>query len=138
MRYTGKALKVRAAMNRAGEHLTDEQALESMELYPLWASYIGKPLLKDRRVRYEDGLYKVQQEHTPQEHQPPSVHTAALYSRIMAPGSIEAWVSGQSYGKGVEVIHNGWVWLSGVDNNIWEPGAAGVYENIWKRVKEVT
>lgn len=134
MRYTGKAIKVRAAMDKAGGHLTDEQALESMELYPLWKDYIGKPLLKDRRVRYEDGLYKVQQEHTPQAHQPPSVHTAALYSRITA-GGPEVWVSGQSYGAGVEVIHNGWVWLSGVDNNIWEPGAPGVYENIWKQVR---
>ena len=69
---------------------------------------------------------------------PPSVHTAALYTRVQEPGSgPEAWVQGQSYAKDVEVTHNGGVWLSGVDNNIWEPGAAGVFENIWKRVRDV-
>lgn len=38
--------------------------------------------------------------------------------------------------KLVEVIHNGGVWLSGVDNNVWEPGAPGVYDNVWKRVSD--
>lgn len=133
MRYTGKAMKVRAAMDKAGGHLTDEQALESMELYPQWAACIGKPLLKDNRVRHEDGLFKVQQEHTPQAHQPPGVHTAALYSRITADAP-EPWVSGQSYAKDAKVTHGGKTWISMVDNNVWEPGAAGVYESIWKEV----
>ena len=39
--------------------------------------------------------------------------------------------------NGVEVAHKGGIWLSGVDNNIWEPGAVGVHENIWKRVRRV-
>ncbi len=135
MRYTGKALKVRAAMDKAGAVLTDAQALESKEMYPWWKEFIGKTLLKDRRVRYEDGLFTVQQEHQPQAHQPPSVHTAALYSRITA-GGPEVWVNGQSYGEGVEVIHIGWVWLSKVKNNVWEPGAPGVHETIWEKVRE--
>ena len=25
-------------------------------------------------------------------------------------------------------------WISMVDNNVWEPGAAGVYDSIWKEV----
>ena len=31
--------------------------------------------------------------------------------------------------------HNGVKYISMVDNNIWEPGAPGVYENIWKKVE---
>lgn len=133
MRYTSKALKVRTAMDKAGEALTDEHALESMELYPQWASCIGKPLLKDKRVRYEDGLYKVQQEHTPQAHQPPSVHTAALYTRITLPDEVLDWAPG-SWDKNVKVRHNGKVWLSMVPNNTWEPGGPGVHDNVWKEV----
>ena len=117
--------------------LTEEQALASEHLFDEWQTRIGTTATQGEYLRYEDGLYRVQQEHTIQEHQPPSVHTAALYTRIQEPGSgPEPWVSGQSYAKGTEVIHHGGVWLSGVDNNIWEPGAAGVFDNIWKRVRD--
>ena len=34
-----------------------------------------------------------------------------------------------------KVTHNGVKYISMVDNNIWEPGAPGVYENIWKKVE---
>lgn len=35
-------------------------------------------------------------------------------------------------GAGSKVTHNGVKYISQVDNNFWEPGAPGVYENIWK------
>ena len=57
----------------------------------------------------------------------------ALFSRINASGEIPAWVQG-SYAKDVQVTHGGKTWISMVDNNVWEPGAAGVYDNIWKEV----
>lgn len=34
-----------------------------------------------------------------------------------------------------KVTHNGEKYISMVDNNIWEPGAPGVYDNIWKKVE---
>ena len=40
------------------------------------------------------------------------------------------------YQTGSKVTRNGVKYISGVDNNIWEPGAPGVYENIWKVVEE--
>ena len=39
-----------------------------------------------------------------------------------------------AYAKGAKVTHNGKKWTSTADNNVWEPGAAGVYESIWKGV----
>lgn len=117
--------------------LTPEQALENRALFDLWQERIGSQATTGEYLRYEDGLYRVQQEHTIQAHYPPSVHTAALYTRVQEPGSgPEAWVQGQSYAKDVEVTHVGGVWLSGVDNNVWEPGSPGVYDNIWKRVRD--
>lgn len=36
--------------------------------------------------------------------------------------------------NGSKCSHNGSNYVSQVNNNIWEPGAPGVYENIWKKV----
>lgn len=37
---------------------------------------------------------------------------------------------------GSKCTHSGKKWESMVDNNVWEPGAFGVDENIWREVKE--
>jgi hypothetical protein len=110
--------------------LPDDIAVEYPDLYPVWME--GMALKANDRIQHEGGLYRVQQAHTA-EH-PPSVHTAALYTRIQSPGAVEAWAQGQSYDSGVQVTHNGKTWLSMVDNNVWEPGAAGVYKSIWREV----
>jgi len=117
-------------LDSIAEALPDEIAVEHVDLYPVWME--GMALGIGDRVQHDDGLYRVQQAHTA-EH-PPSVNTAALYTRINAPGEIPAWVTGQSYAKDVQVAHKNKVWLSMVDNNTWEPGAAGVFDSIWKEV----
>ena len=38
--------------------------------------------------------------------------------------------------EGVVCTHNGRYWLSHVPDNVWEPGALGVYDNIWEDVTE--
>lgn len=38
------------------------------------------------------------------------------------------------YQAGSKVTHNGKKWESMVPNNVWEPGAFGVDQNIWKEV----
>lgn len=112
--------------------LPDDIAVDHVDLYPQWAQ--GVALAIGDRVQHKGGLYRVQQAHTA-EH-PPSVNTAALYTRIQSPGEVQAWVQGQSYAKGVEVTHGGKTWESMVANNVWEPGAVGVYDSIWKEVLE--
>ena len=110
--------------------LNDDQALQFTDLYPVWME--GMALKANDRIQHEGGLYRVQQAHTA-EH-PPSVNTAALYTRINAPGEIPAWVAGQSYAKDAQVAHGGKTWISMVDDNAWEPGAAGVFDSIWREV----
>ena len=109
--------------------LPDEIAVEHVDLYPVWME--GMALGIGDRVQHNGGLYRVQQAHTA-EH-PPSVNTAALYGKVTMPGEIPDWSPG-SWAIDVKVRHRGKIWLSGVDNNTWEPGAAGVYDNIWKEV----
>lgn len=38
--------------------------------------------------------------------------------------------------KDSKCSHNGKKWISHVADNIWEPGAAGVYETIWEEVEQ--
>ena len=121
---------LRVKLDTIATALPDDIAVEYPDLYPVWME--GMALGIGDRVQHSGGLYRVQQAHTA-EH-PPSVNTAALYTRINAPGAISAWVTGQSYAKDVQVTHNGKTWVSVVDNNVWEPGAAGVFDSIWKEV----
>ena len=111
--------------------LNDDQALQFTDLYPMWME--GMALKANDRIQHEGGLYRVQQAHTAQSDWTPDT-APSLFSRINAPGEIPAWVAGQSYAKDVQVTHDGKTWLSVVDNNVWEPGADGVFDNIWKEV----
>lgn len=38
--------------------------------------------------------------------------------------------------KGSKCTHNNKKWISCINNNIWEPGAVGVYDTIWKEVTD--
>lgn len=82
MSYLSNALALRAAMDKAGEHLTDAQALEAKAIYPTWLSVIGQEVAEGKRLRYGDKLYTVRQAHTVQEIYPPGMDTAALYAEI--------------------------------------------------------
>lgn len=110
--------------------LPDDIAVEYPDLYPVWME--GMALKANDRIQHDGGLYRVQQTHTA-EH-PPSVNTAALYTRIQSPGAVQAWVTGQSYAKDVQVTHGGKTWISMVPNNTYEPGGAGVWDTIWREV----
>ena len=116
-------------LDSIAEALPDKIAVEHVDLYPMWMA--GAGLTAGGRVQHNGGLYRVQQAHTA-EH-PPSVNTAALYTRIQSPGAVQAWVQG-SYAKDVQVTHGGKIWISMVDNNVWGPGAAGIGPTIWREV----
>lgn len=52
-----------------------------------------------------------------------------------------AWYRHNGIGKnpwqdGSTCTHNERYWLSHVDDNVWEPGALGVYENIWEDITD--
>lgn len=113
--------------------VTPAQVLEHQVIFPLWKDNIGKQGVAGAYYRH-DGLFRVKQAHILSLEWIPGVATAALFERIQPEGEIEDWQPGQSYAQGVHVMHSGFEWESMVANNIWEPGGAGVYENIWKKV----
>ena len=142
---TEKALKNMQAMMRQAEinseSNTDEQALEVQALYPDWETDVkeGDTLETGVRVNYKEVLYKVLQTHQKQETWNPE-DTPSLFAKVLNPNAevIPVWEQPDStngYMTGDKVSHSGIIYESLVDNNVWEPGAAGT-ETLWKEVTE--
>lgn len=115
----------------------DQTAARNVVAFPAWAA--GKSYAVGERVKDEGKLYKVITAHTSQTDWKPK-STPSLYAEIL-PGQggtdIGEWVQPEStnpYMKGDKVKHGGKVWVSTIDNNVWEPGATGT-ESLWTEVK---
>lgn len=122
-----EAMRYRRVMVTGAASLSDEEALKVPMLYERWSADHGYEL--DERLFYNGVLYKVLQAHTSQMQWTPDV-AASLYARVLIPdpGEIPEWEQPSStnpYMKGDKVRHNGGVWISDVDNNVWEPGVFG-------------
>lgn len=114
------------------ESATDEQALNSIALYPEWKADVSYTV--GQRVLYNSVLYKVLQAHTSQTDWTPDV-SHSLFAQILIPDEnvIPEWVQPDStnpYMKGDKVTHNGITYESLIDNNVWEPGVIGT-ESLW-------
>lgn len=109
------------------ESATDEQALGSIQIYPTWQE--DKAYISGERVRYNDILYKVLQNHTSQADWTPDV-AISLFAQVLIPDSevISEWVQPDStnpYQTGDKVTYSGTTWVSIIDNNVWAPGVYG-------------
>lgn len=107
-------------------HLPDEVAVGTAILFPAWRA--GEVYMADERIRYGEKLYRVVQAHTSQAEWEPD-KTPALFTEVPKPGEIPEWKqptgAQDAYAKGDKVRHNGNVWESQVDANVWEPGVYG-------------
>ena len=118
------------------ESATDEQALNSIALYPEWKADISYTV--GQRVLYDSVLYKVLQAHTSQADWTP-VNAPSLFARVLIVDEnvIPEWVQPDStnpYMKSNRVTHNGITYESLIDNNVWEPGVIGT-ESLWAVVE---
>lgn len=115
----------------------DDLALSATAVYPAWAA--GVAYLVNDRVLYGGVLYKVLQNHLSQADWTPPT-SPGLFAKVLIPDAsvIPEWEQPDStngYMTGDKVTHNGKTWISTVDNNVWEPGAAGT-EGLWSEVTE--
>ena len=119
--------KIRELIEKAAELLPDGDAAEAPVLFPGWAA--GNAYTVGERLAYGGKLYKVLQAHTSQADWTPDV-AVSLFAEVLIPdpGTIPEWVqpgSTNPYMKGDKVRHNDKVWVSDIDNNVWEPGVYG-------------
>lgn len=123
-----KLLKLRELIIKASASLSDEDALNGVELFPHWSSESIEYAVGDR-VSHDGTLYKCLTAHTSQETWTPDT-APSLWVRVDDP-SIEfpEWIqpigSTDAYPMGAKVSHNDKHWISDVDGNVWEPGVYG-------------
>lgn len=129
------AYKLRDMLHKASASLSDEDALEAVELFPAWLTNIDYAV--DYRVRFLTKLYRCVQAHTSQTGWEPD-NTPALWTEVAKPGEIPVWRqptgAQDAYNKGDRV----WfpekdtkVYESLIDSNVYSPEA---YPAGWKEI----
>lgn len=114
-------------------NLPDTNAMEIADLYEEYA--IGKTYHAGHIFKYgvnadgETQLYSVLQDHTSQGGWSPEA-TPSLYKAIgFTDEGVSTWTqplgSTDAYQFGDEVSYEGEIWVSDVDNNVWQPGVYG-------------
>lgn len=131
MSYYNNAIKMRPYIERAVASLPDAEALEVPTLFPSWAA--GTSYETGERAEYGGLLYKCLQIHTAQADWTPDA-AQSLWAKVLIPDTeiVPEWEQPEStnpYAKGDKVRHNGKVWISDLDGNIWEPGVYGWEES---------
>ena len=121
------AYKLRPYIEKAAASLSDEDALEAVNLFPAWDS--TSEYTKDARVLYEGVLYKCLQAHTSQANWTPT-NSPSLWAKVLIPDAnvIPEWEQPDStnpYMKGDKVMFEGQVYESNIDNNVWAPNIYG-------------
>ena len=128
------AQKLRPYIEKAAISLSDEDALEAVNLFPNWNGE-GIAYKKDERVKFEGNLYRCLQAHTSQTAWTPTT-AASLWAKVLIPDEnvIPEWEQPDStnpYMKGDKVMFNNKAYESLIDNNIWSPAA---YPAGWKEI----
>lgn len=131
------ARKLRKAIEKTAVTLTDSEAFDVAELFPMWKT--DTAYQTGDRVQYESKLYKCLQSHTSQADWIPT-EAVSLWVEVADP-SVEfpPWKqpvgSADAYAKGDKVSHptSDRHWISEIDGNVWEPGTVGT-EALWREV----
>ena len=130
--YREIALRFRRFIEAMSVNATDEEALSNIEAFPLWE--VGKSYEKDYRVRYNDTLYKVLQNHTSQSDWTPDV-AVSLFVKVSLdefPEWVQPTGSQDAYSRGDKVTFEGKHYESLIDGNVWSPSA---YPQGWKEIE---
>ena len=120
-----KARQLRPLLVKASASLSDEDALEAVELFAAWSADTAYTV--SQRISYGDKLYRCVQAHTAQIGWEPD-KTPALFAEVAKPGEIPVWKqptgAQNAYNKGDRV----WfpdlgdkVYESTIDANVFSP-----------------
>ena len=131
--YIAKQMHRAFQMLAQSLHLPDTKAMEIADLYEPYV--IGKVYPVGYVFKYgvnadgETQLYSALQEHTAQEdwkpNETPSLYKAVGFTETGAPIWTQPLGVADAYMTCDTVEHNGTIWESTIDNNVWEPGVYG-------------
>lgn len=123
MTYTERARALRPYIEKASISLTDEDALQAVELFPQWV--VDHAYAVDERLQYNGVLYRVVQAHTSQADWTPDI-TPALFVVVSLdewPEFIQPTGAHDAYNKGDKVTFEGKHYISLIDGNVYSPAA---------------
>ena len=131
-----EATTIRIAMDYAVKEANEEKAYLLTSLMKPWKP--GIDYIAGQRIRYNMKPYKVLQNHKSQDGWEPD-KAPSLFAPILIPDPsiIPEWVQPEStngYSKGDKVRHNGTIWVSLIDNNVWEPTPS--VPTLWAEAEE--
>lgn len=127
-----RAERIREIIESAAQSLPDETALEVITLHPEWKS--GVEYVVGFKAQFGGVLYRCLTAHTAQDEWTPDASPSLWAKVLVEDGKILPWEQPDStngYAVGDKVSHNNKIWISDVDNNVWEPGVYG-----WSEVTE--
>ena len=123
MTYTERARALRPYIEKAVISLTDEDALQAVELFPQWV--VEHAYVVGERLQSNGVLYRVVQAHTSQADWTPDI-TPALFVVV----SLDEWPEfvqptgvHDAYNKGDKVTFNSKHYISLIDANVYSPAA---------------
>ena len=127
------AQKLRPYIEKAALSLSDEDALEAINLFESW--HPATQQVKDQRVNYDGVLYKCLQAHTSQDAWTPTA-APSLWAKVLIPDAnvVPEWEqpdSTNAYQIGDHVMFEGQEYECVIANNIWSPAA---YPAGWRAV----
>ena len=108
--------------------LGNEDALRVAALYPAWSG-AGQAYGEGERVLHAGELYRCLQAHESQPGWEPGA-APSLWAEVLPgqSGGVGEWAQPEStegYARGDRVTHDGRLWESTADANVWEPGTTG-------------
>ena len=124
-KYMQEAKEIRKSIKGLADGASDDKIVDNKAAFPFW-NPDGVDYVADDILQFETEVYRVVQPHKSQPDWAPNL-VPALFTVINAGEDWKEWKPGNSYAKGAKRTHNGKKWISNVDNNIWQPGATGVY-----------
>lgn len=121
-KYMQEAKEIRKAIDAFAKNQTDETLLDNKVAFSLWRA--GVQVVRKQILRYNDDLYRVNQDHTTQDDWTPD-KTPALFVKISLeeyPQWRQPTGAHDAYKKGAKVSDEGKRWISNKDVNIYKPG----------------
>lgn len=121
-KYMQEAKEIRKAIDVFAGNQTDETLIDNKAAFSLWRA--GLSVVRKQILRYNDDLYRVNQDHTTQDDWTPDI-TPALFTKVSLdeyPEWVQPTGAHDAYNKGDKVSDEGKHWISEIDGNVWKPG----------------